>query len=754
MTNPLLADWKTPFALPPFEQIEDDHFSPAFEAAMEEARANITKIAENADAPTFANTIEALEQADATLNRVLGVFFNLSGADSNPKREALERDISPKLAAYGSEITNNKPLFQRIETLWTQRDDLKLTEEQARVLMLTRRSFVRSGADLEGYAADRLTEVKNRLAVLSTQFTQNLLADERDWYMELAEAELEGLPDFLIAAARAAGHEKGLKAPIITTSRSLIVPFLQFSPRRDLRERAYEAWQARGANGGATDNRAIAAEVLVLREERAMLLGYDSFADYKLETEMAKTPEAVKDLLMQVWEPALTAAEADGTRLAAMMHGDGVNGELEPWDWRYYSEMRRKEEHDLDEAELKPYLQLDRMVEAAFTCATRLFDLQFEPLDVALYHPDARAWEVTRDGEHVAVFIADYFARGSKRSGAWCSAMRQQQKLAGDIRPIVVNVCNFAKPAQGKPALLSYDDARTLFHEFGHALHQMLSDVTYEFDLRHLRGARFRGTAQPAVRTLAGSARGAGRIRHPCRDRRSDAAGSAATGCWRRRPTTWGSGLSNSCLLRWSIWPSTRKTPPTIRCRSRRTCWRASECPTPSGCATPRRISPMSSPATAIPRAITPTCGQRSWMPTPSRRSRRRAERSTRRWPGSCTATSCRPAARKTRKSFTQPSAARCPAPRRFSKVAACYQIEALRAKFPLGPRPCGASDWASHGTATNGKSQRYFPIICPKISRRRHCGAREARGANQRTRSAILSDRPDGAGRLRDPCG
>ena len=480
MTNPLLADWKTPFGLPPFDKIKDDDFAPAFETAMDEARANIAKIAENPDAPTFANTIEALERADAPLNRVLGVFFNVAGADSNPKREELQRDFSPKLAAYGSEITNNKPLFQRVETLWNQRDSLDLTEEQQRVLMLTRRGFVRSGADLEGYAADRLTEVKGQLAVLSTQFTQNLLADERDWYMELAEDELDGLPDFLIAAARAAGQEKGLKAPIITTSRSLIVPFLQFSPRRDLRERAFEAWAARGANGGATDNRAIAAEVLKLREERAMLLGYDSFADYKLETEMAKTPGAVKELLMKVWEPALAAAEADATRLTAMMHGDGVNGELEPWDWRYYSEKRRKEEHDLDEAELKPYLQLDRMIDAAFAVANRLFKLDVKPIDAALYHPDARAWEVTRDGEHLAVFVADYFARGSKRSGAWCSAIRQQQKLAGDIRPIVVNVCNFSKPEAGKPALLSYDDARTLFHEFGHALHQMLSDVTYE----------------------------------------------------------------------------------------------------------------------------------------------------------------------------------------------------------------------------------------------------------------------------------
>jgi len=266
----------------------------------------------------------------------------------------------------------------------------------------------------------------------------------------------------------------------VTLSRSLIVPFLQFSARRDLRQKAYEAWGARGANGGETDNRAIAAEILKLREERAALLGYDSFADYKLETEMAGSPGAVRDLLMNVWRPAKSAAEADSKALERLLHADGFDGPLEPWDWRYYAEKRRKEIHDLDEAKLKPYLQLDRMIEAAFACANRLFGLAFAPADGPVYHPDVRMWEVTRNGEHVALFIGDYFARGSKRSGAWCSAMRSQHRLDGEVRPLVVNVCNFVKPEDGKPALLSYDDARTLFHEFGHALHQMLSDVTYE----------------------------------------------------------------------------------------------------------------------------------------------------------------------------------------------------------------------------------------------------------------------------------
>ncbi len=477
MTNPLLSDWTTPFGLPPFDQITDDDWAPAIDAVMDEARAAINSIAENPDPPTFANTIEAQELAETGINKVVGAFYGVAGADSNDAREALQREFAPKFSAFGSEVTENKALFARIETLWQNRDSLDLTDEQQRVLMLTRRGFVRQGAQLEGDASARLRDVKARLSVLGTDFSQNVLAEERAWSMPLSDEDLVGLPDFVVATARGAGGDDG---PVLTLSRSLIVPFLQFSPRRDLRQKAYEAWVVRGANGGDTDNRAIATETLKLREERAALLGYSSFADYKLETEMAKTPAAVRDLLMQVWAPAKAAAEADAKVLQNMLAEDGHDGPLEPWDWRYYSELRRKKEHDLDEAELKPYLQLDRMIDASFACATRLFGLEFSPLDVPSYHPDVRLWEVTRDGEHIAVFMGDYFARPSKRSGAWCMAMQSQQRLAGDLRPHVVNVCNFAKPEDGKPALLSYDDARTLFHEFGHALHQMLSDVTYE----------------------------------------------------------------------------------------------------------------------------------------------------------------------------------------------------------------------------------------------------------------------------------
>lgn len=477
MTNPLLDDWTGPFGLAPFDRISDDDFEPALDIALESHKEEMRSIADNPEPASFANVIEALEAAGRDLGKVLSVFFTVSGADSNPARQELQRRFSPRIAAHYAEIAANKALFARVEAVWETRETLDLSDEQARVLMLTRRSFVRSGAALAGDDEARMKVIKGRLAELGTAFTQNLLADESNWHMALGTDDLAGLPEYLIASAREAGREKGLDQPVITLSRSLVVPFLQNSSRRDLRAKAYAAWAARGANGGETDNRAIAAEILALRQERAALLGYPDFARYKLETEMAGTPEAVRGLLNEVWTAARARAEEDGAVLEKMMAADGITGPLEPWDWRYYADKRLKSEHAIDDAELKPYLQLDRMIEAAFACANRLFGLEFEEVNVPLYHPDCRAWKVTRSGEDVALFIGDYFARGSKRSGAWCSAMQSQARFPEIQRPIVINVCNFAK---GAPALLSWDDARTLFHEFGHALHQMLSDVTYE----------------------------------------------------------------------------------------------------------------------------------------------------------------------------------------------------------------------------------------------------------------------------------
>ena len=477
MRNPLLSDWTGAFGLAPFAEISDADFAPAFETALAEDLAETLAIANNPQIPSFANTIEALAATGKALHQVLSVFYTLSGADSNAAREALMREFSPKLSAHSSEIYANKALFGRIDRLWNSRAELDLSEEQQRVLMLTHRNFIRAGAALSGTAELRMKEIKSRLAVIGTEFSQNLLHDERSWHLELGPEDLNGLPEFLIDAAKAAGVERGVEAPIVTLSRSIIVPFLQFSAQRDLRKKAYQAWAARGAHAGAHDNRSLALEMLVLRQEMAELLGYPDFASFKLETEMAKTPENVLRLLKDVWQPAKARAEQDACVLQEMMRAESVNGDLEKWDWRYYAEKRRAAEFDLDEAQLKPYFQLDQMIAAAFDCANRLFGLSFEEVKLPLYHSDCRAWEVRRDGAHVALFIGDYFARGSKRSGAWCSAMRAQAKFPKAQAPIVINVCNFAK---SDPALLSYDDARTLFHEFGHALHQMLSNVTYE----------------------------------------------------------------------------------------------------------------------------------------------------------------------------------------------------------------------------------------------------------------------------------
>jgi peptidyl-dipeptidase Dcp len=479
--NPLLETWNTPFGLPPFAALETRHFAPAFDAALKEARAKVDAIAADPESPSFANTIEALERAGRGLGRVASVFFGLAGADTNDAIEALQRELSPRLAAHRAETTMNAALFARVDALARGRAELELTPEQDRVLELYHRKFVRAGARLQGAEQERLKAILGRLASLSTAFAQNLLADERSWELVLGPEDLAGLPTDLVAAAAEAAASRGRDGHVVTLSRSIIVPFLESSPRRDLRERAFRAWTARGENGGATDNRAIVAEMLALRAEQAALLGYADFASYKLETQMAKTPEAVRELLMAVWGPARARAEADARRLGELMREDGVNGPLEPWDWRYYAAIRERREHDLDQAALKPYLELDSILSAAFDVAGRLFGLTFHRFEAPLYHPDARAWEVRRGDRHMGVFVGDYFARPSKRSGAWCTTFRDQRRLDGEVRPIAVNVCNFAKAPAGEPNLLTFEDAHTLFHEMGHALHVLMSDVTYEF---------------------------------------------------------------------------------------------------------------------------------------------------------------------------------------------------------------------------------------------------------------------------------
>ena len=481
--NPLLADWDTPFEVPPFDQITNDHYREAFDVALKESEAEIDRIADNQAEPTFVNTIAAMENAGETLSKVSGVFFNLSGSHTNDEMQAIQREMAPKLSAHHSKIMLNAKLFARVEVLYLGRDELDLNPEAKRVLERYHSNFVRSGAKLKGEERERMAEISSELATLGTQFSQNILADESSYELILEEGDdLAGLPDFLIGAAKAAAQERGHEGKyVITLSRSLIEPFLQFSSRRDLRETAYKAWIKRGENGGNTDNREIVAKTLSLREERANLLGFKTFAEFKLDDQMAKTPEAVRELLMNVWEPAKKRAGQEAEKLQELANSQGANFKIAPWDWRYYSEKVRSAEHDLDEAEIKPYLQLEKIIEAAFNTAQKLFGLTFEERDdIPKYHSDVRTFEVkNREGEHVALFIGDYFARSSKRSGAWMSGFRSQEKLKGDITPIIVNVMNFAKAPEGQASLLTFDDAHTLFHEFGHALHGMLSDVTY-----------------------------------------------------------------------------------------------------------------------------------------------------------------------------------------------------------------------------------------------------------------------------------
>ena len=480
--NPLLEPWTGPFEAPPFDRIEPGHFRPAFDAALKDARREVDAIAANPAPPTFANTIEALERSGRSLDRVGGVFFNLTGAATNDELQAIEREIAPALARHRNDTYLNEALFKRIDALKAQEDGLGLSAEQARVLERYHLNFTRAGAGAQPDAKARLAAIGERLATLAAEFGQNVLADEKAWLMLLDEEDLEGLPDFYRASAARIASERGHPERFaVTLSRSSIEPFLQFSARRDLREAAFRAWEARGENGGATDNRAIAAEMVRLRAERARLLGYESYAHYRLADTMAKTPRAALDLLESVWAPGVSSALKEQEALQAIIAGEGGNFKVAPWDWRYLAEKRRKAEFDFDEGELKPYLQLDRMIEAAFYAASRLFGLGFEErFDLKLYDPDVRAWAVSgRDGSPIALFIGDYFARPSKRSGAWMSNFRAQQKLDGRQLPIVVNVMNFAKGAEGEASLLSLADARTLFHEFGHALHGMLSDVTY-----------------------------------------------------------------------------------------------------------------------------------------------------------------------------------------------------------------------------------------------------------------------------------
>ncbi|MCK1477115.1 M3 family metallopeptidase [Bradyrhizobium sp. 197] len=481
-TNPLLKAWVTPFATPPFDEVKPEHFLPAFEQAFADHSAEIAAITNDPAAADFANTVTALERSGKLLSKVASVFYDLVSAHSNPAILEIDKEVSLRMARHWNPIMMNAVLFGRIAHLHENRANLGLTPEQLRLLERTYTRFHRSGAGLSEEAKTRMAEINERLAQLGTSFSHHLLGDEQEWFMELGEADRQGLPESFVASAKAAAEERGMAGKaIVTLSRSSVEQFLKSSARRDLREKVYKAFTARGDNGNSNDNNATIVEVLKLREESANLLGYPTFAAYRLEDSMAKTPEAVRGLLERVWKPARARALADRDDMQALITEEGGNFKLASWDWRFYAEKLRLQRANFDDAAIKPYLALDHMIAAAFDCATRLFGITFaERKDVPVWHPDVRVWEVKgKDGKHKALFYGDYFARTSKRSGAWMTSLRDQQKLDGEVAPLILNICNFSKGAGGEPSLLSPDDARTLFHEFGHALHGMLSNVTY-----------------------------------------------------------------------------------------------------------------------------------------------------------------------------------------------------------------------------------------------------------------------------------
>jgi peptidyl-dipeptidase Dcp len=482
--NPLLARWEGPFGgVPPFDRVQVEHFRPALEAAMAENLAEVESIATNREAPTFENTIVAMERAGETLSRV-GTVYGVWGSTMNtPDFQAVQRAMAPRLAAFSDQITQNEALFRRIEAVYNSPERARLTAEQQRLVWLYHNNFVRAGAKLDAASKARLSEINQELAGLFTRFSQNVLRDETDQYLVIRdEADLAGLPQSVRdAAASAAAAKDSAGAWVITNTRSAMEPFLTNSERRHLREQAWRMFVSRGDLGGETDNNAIISEILRLRAERAKLLGFPTHAHWRLENAMAGTPERALELMEAVWTPAVARVREEVADMQAVARAEGADITIEPWDYRFYMEKVRRERYDLDQDEVKAYLQVDRLVDGMFWVGGELFGFDFAPVQVPVYHPDVRVWEVTDrgSGRHVGLFYFDPYARAGKRSGAWMNAFRRQHRMDGEITTIVSNNSNFIQGRAGEPVLISWDDARTLFHEFGHALHGLASSVTY-----------------------------------------------------------------------------------------------------------------------------------------------------------------------------------------------------------------------------------------------------------------------------------
>jgi peptidyl-dipeptidase Dcp len=482
--NPFFAEYNTPFQVPPFNLIKDIHYMPAFMEGMKQQNIEINQIVENKQSPTFSNTIEAYDYSGSLLNKVSDVFFNLSGANTNDSLQKIKADITPLLSKHYDNISMNPGLFKRIKAVYESKDKQELTPEQKRLLEKTYKDFIKSGAGLDSASQNRLRKINEQLASLSVKFGDNLLKETKDFQLVIEKKEdLSGLPKSLIDAASDDAHKAKLDGKwMFTLDNASIMPFLTYADNRSLREKILKAYANRGNNNNANDNKEVMAQLINLRCEKANLLGYKNFASLKLEDRMAKTPGRAEELLAKLWEPALKVARKEAMELQANIDKEEKKFKLEPWDWRYYSEKVRKEKYDLDEEQIRPYFSLENVRQGAFMVANKLYGITFTEIkDAPKYHPDNFVYEVKdKDGSHLGVLYMDFHPRTSKRGGAWCSSFRSQYKFKEkDIRPVVTIVCNFSKPTANTPALLSFDEANTLFHEFGHSLQAVFSKVTY-----------------------------------------------------------------------------------------------------------------------------------------------------------------------------------------------------------------------------------------------------------------------------------
>ena len=489
MENPFYKNYKTQFEIPPFSEIEEKHFMPAYFKGMEEHNNEIEQIIQNTEKPSFENVIIAMERSGELLDKVNAVFFNLSGSATNKKLQEIEKEISPKLSQHYDSISLNPYIFKKVSLLWEDVDNLNLSKEERKILEETYKRFIRSGALLKGSDKDRYADINQEISKLSVQFSQNLLAETNNFEIILSRDDLKGLPEDIVNLAKEEADNKFKKTSdkkyankyIFTSHRSSMYPFLTYSERRDLREKLYTGYIMRGDNDNEYDNKNITSKIASLRVEKANILGFETHAHYVLDNTMAKTPEAVYELLNQLWEPALSRAKNELQELQKFVNEEGQNFKIASWDWWYYSEKVRKDKYNIDEEELKNFFTLDNTIDGIFKTANKLFGLTFEEkFDIELYHPDARVWQVKdKNGSHLGLYIGDYYTRSSKRGGAWMSTFKDQSNFDGRERPIVINVCNFPPPSKDKPSLLSFEHVTTLFHEFGHGLHGLLTNTHY-----------------------------------------------------------------------------------------------------------------------------------------------------------------------------------------------------------------------------------------------------------------------------------